>query len=574
MKHFRLMLLAAAAFLASCAGKPAQEQADPLATKVVVAYVTSWTDVMPDPALVTHINYAFGHVNDTFNGVRVDNKDRLRAIVALKKQKPSLQVLLSVGGWGSGRFSEMADDEACRLAFAADCARVVREFGLDGIDIDWEYPTQNSAGISSSPRDTDNFTLLMRDLRQALGPDKALTLATVCSAKYMDFKAFLPYVDFVNIMAYDMGGQQGHHASLYPSEHSGSMTSHEAVQAHIRAGVPPSKLVMGMPFYGKGREGYREYADSVAQGLTPQRYVEHWDSIGLFPYLLDEAGRYVYAYENPRSISAKCQYILDHDLLGGMYWEYEGGMGPDSLCRVVADALLGKPHKQKVLVLTERGGQHGSFTDAGLAWLQDEGKQMGFSLTEINNAEPITREFLHPFSLIIQLDFPPYTWPKEAEEAFIDYIDRDGHGGWIGFHHATLLGEFDGYPLWQWFSDFMGGIRYQNYIAALADGTVRVEDAQHPVMQGVPASFVIPGDEWYTYDKSPRPNVRVLATVDESTYTPASDIRMGDDHPVVWVNEAKAARNVYFQMGHSGQLYDVEAFTTMFRNAIRWTLGK
>ena len=270
MKHFRLMVLAAAAFLASCAGKPAQEQANPLATKVVVAYVTSWTDVMPDPALVTHINYAFGHVNDTFNGVRVDNEDRLRAIVALKKQKPSLQV------WGSGRFSEMADDEANRLAFAADCARVVDEFGLDGIDIDWEYPTQNSAGISSSPRDTENFTLLMRDLRQALGPDKELTLATVCSAKYMDFKAFLPYVDFVNIMAYDMGGQDGHHASLYPSEHSGSMTSHEAVQAHIRAGVPPSKLVMGMPFYGKGKEGYREYADSVAQGLTSQRYVEHW----------------------------------------------------------------------------------------------------------------------------------------------------------------------------------------------------------------------------------------------------------------------------------------------------------
>ena len=92
-------------------------------------------------------------------------------------------------------------------------------------------------------------------------------------------------------------------------------------------------------------------------------------------------------------------------------------------------------------------------------------------------------------------------------------------------------------------------------------------------MQGVPASFVIPGDEWYTYDKSPRPNVRVLAAVDESTYTPDSDIKMGD-HPVVWVNEAKAAKNVYFQMGHSGKLYDNEAFTTMFRNAIRWILEK
>lgn len=574
MKHFRLLMLAAAALLlASCGNKPAKTQADPLSTKVVVAYVTSWTDVMPDPALMTHINYAFGHVNDTFNGVRIDNEERLRAIVALKKQNPSLQVLLSVGGWESGRFSEMAADEANRLAFAADCARVVDEFGLDGIDIDWEYPTQSTAGISSSPSDTENFTLLMRDLRQALGTDKALTLATVCSAQYMDFKAFLPYVDFVNIMAYDMGGQDGHHASLYPSEHSGSMTSHEAVQAHIRAGVPPSKLVMGMPFYGKGREGYRAYADSVAQGLTPQRYAEHWDSIGQFPYLLDEAGRFVYAYENPRSISAKCRYILDNDLLGGMYWEYEGGTGADNLCQVVADALLGKAHKQKVLVLTERGGQHGTFTDAGLAWLKQEGGQMGFSLTEINNAQPITKEFLRAFDLVIQLDFPPYTWPKEAEDAFIDYIDRGGQGGWIGFHHATLLGEFDGYPMWQWFSDFMGGIRYQNYIAALADGTVRVEDASHPVMQGVPASFVIPGDEWYTYDKSPRPNVRVLAAVDESTYTPDSDIKMGD-HPVVWVNEAKAAKNVYFQMGHSGELYDNEAFTTMFRNAIRWILEK
>lgn len=76
-----------------------------------------------------------------------------------------------------------------------------------------------------------------------------------------------------------------------------------------------------------------------------------------------------------------------------------------------------------------------------------------------------------------------------------------------------MLGEFDGFPLWQWFSDFMGGVRFQNYIAPLADGTVLVEDKKHPVMKGVQASFVVPDDEWYTYDKSPRPNVRVVASV-------------------------------------------------------------
>ena len=181
--------------------------------------------------------------------------------------------------------------------------------------------------------------------------------------------------------------------------------------------------------------------------------------------------------------------------------------------------------------------------------------------------------FLHLLSFQQhQLDFPPYTWPKEAEDAFVKYIE-EGRGGWIGFHHATLLGEFDGYPMWQWFSDFMGGVRFKNYIAPLADGTLIVEDKQHPVMKDVPASFVVPDDEWYTYDKSPRPNVHVLANVDESSYTPASDIKMGD-HPVVWVNESKKARNVYFQIGHSSKLYETEGFTTMFRNAINWTLER
>ena len=125
---------------------------------VIVAYVTSWTNEVPDPSTMTHINYAFGHVNDTFNGVRIDNPDRLRMIVGLKAKNPALKVMLSVGGWGSGRFSEMAATTENRMAFAKDCKRVVEEFGLDGIDIDWEYPTQSQAKISSSPQDTENFT--------------------------------------------------------------------------------------------------------------------------------------------------------------------------------------------------------------------------------------------------------------------------------------------------------------------------------------------------------------------------------------------------------------------------------
>lgn len=574
MRKLKMVMAAALVVLASCGNVRSGEEAIAASrdSKVVVAYVTSWSEVMPDPQYMTHINYAFGHVNESFNGVRIDNEKRLKQIVDLRKQKPELKVLLSIGGWGSGRFSEMAADDEYRRAFAADCDRVVKEFALDGIDIDWEYPTSSMANISSSPDDTENFTLLMQDIRAAIGNEKELTFATVASARYIDFKAILPFVDFVNIMAYDMASAPKHHSALYPSGHSGDITSDGAVTAHLKAGVPPSKLVMGMPFYGRGGDGYPSFQDYNKVGNTDTQYTEKWDEVAQVPYLADKNDTLVFGFENPRSLAIKCQYILDKDLLGGMYWDYSGDNEQGDLRRTVAENLLGKPHKAKVLVLTERGGQHGGFTDVGLKWLAAEGAKGNFSITEINNARNITEAYLSQFSLVIQLDFPPYTWPKEAEDAFVKYIE-EGRGGWIGFHHATLLGEFDGYPMWQWFSDFMGGVRFKNYIAPLADGTLIVEDKQHPVMKGVPASFVVPDDEWYTYDKSPRPNVHVLANVDESSYTPASDIKMGD-HPVVWVNESKKARNVYFQIGHSSKLYETEGFTTMFRNAIEWTLGK
>ena len=203
------LVLAMMMALGAFAKKPADHM-------LVVAYVTSWTNEVPDPTMMTHINYAFGHVNDTFDGVRIDNPDRLRMLVGLKGGNPALKVMLSIGGWGSGRFSEMAASEKNREAFVKDCRRVVDDFALDGIDIDWEYPTQSSAGISSSPDDTGNFTLLMRDLRRALGKKKLLTAATVCDAKYIDLKSCIQYMDFVNVMAYEMGNPPKHHAALFP----------------------------------------------------------------------------------------------------------------------------------------------------------------------------------------------------------------------------------------------------------------------------------------------------------------------------------------------------------------------
>ena len=560
-----------AAVLLSLTADGKKQQQD---NTVIVAYVTSWTNEVPDPSTMTHINYAFGHVNDTFDGVRIDNPDRLRMIVGLKAQNPALRVMLSVGGWGSGRFSEMAATKENRMAFARDCKRVVEEFGLDGIDIDWEYPTQSSAKISSSPQDTENFTLLMRDLRKVLGKQRLVTAATVCNANYIDFRSCIQYMDLVNVMAYDMGNAPKHHAALFPSPHAGYCTSSQAVEAHLKAGVPREKLVMGVPFYGKGKrddEGLREYRRS---GRLPEGYAHHWDDEGRFPYITNAQGEFVWGYENARSLAEKCQYILDNHLRGGMYWDYASDTPQGDERRTLYLSLLqnkkGTVAPRRVLVLAERGGLHEGFTAAGLQWLEDNRERFNIELTVLNSAKEIKKGEIPTYHLILQLNYPPYAWSDEAQQDMQQYIDRS-QGGYIGFHHASLLGEFDGYPMWTWFSDFMGKIRYKNYIAEKCDGTVQVEDRLHPVMQGVPGTFVVAEDEWYTYEQDPRPNVHVLAHVDEASYTTKTDIKMGD-HPVIWVNPEKPSRNVYFQFGHSKSLFDNPAFVTLLENSLRWTL--
>ena len=224
--------------------------------------------------------------------------------------------------------------------------------------------------------------------------------------------------------------------------------------------------------------------------------------------------------------------------------------------------------KFRVIAIAEKGGIHKPFVDAAKVWLQQEAAADGFSIDYIEDTQKIDDKFLSQYQLFIQLNYPPYAWTPTAMAAFEKYIEQ-GKGGWIGFHHATLLGEFDGYPMWPWFSTFMGGIRFKTYIPDFATGTVHVEDPGHPAMKGLGASFQIENEEWYTYDKSPRPNVHVLASVDEKSYDPPRSITMGD-HPVVWTNENYKARNIYIFMGHHPELFQNSAFTTLFHNSILW----
>ncbi|MBV8551852.1 MAG: ThuA domain-containing protein [Acidobacteriaceae bacterium] len=222
----------------------------------------------------------------------------------------------------------------------------------------------------------------------------------------------------------------------------------------------------------------------------------------------------------------------------------------------------------RVIAIAEHGGIHKPFVDAAKIWLQQESQTGNFTVDYIENTEKIDDAFLSQYSLFIQLNYPPYAWTPTAAAAFERYIE-EGRGGWIGFHHATLLGEFDGYPMWPWFHAFMGGVRFKDYIRTFASGTVIVEDPSHPAMRNLGSSFEIRDEEWYTYDRSPRPNVRVLARVDENTYNPTTAIKMGD-HPVVWTNEHYKARNIYIFMGHRPEHFQNKSFTTLFHNSICW----
>src|SRR5689334_19339639 len=117
----------------------------------VVAYVASWS--MPaviHPDKLTHINYAFaridahGHVGFEQPSAAAANLAKLRA---LKRQNPALKILVSVGGWSAEGFSDAALTDASRRAFARSAVDLLRDYALDGIDIDWEYPGQGVAGI-------------------------------------------------------------------------------------------------------------------------------------------------------------------------------------------------------------------------------------------------------------------------------------------------------------------------------------------------------------------------------------------------------------------------------------------
>lgn len=202
----------------------------------VIAYVTS--SVVPETIpydRLTHINYAFLIPNADGSLATFPNGWKLKNIVAQAHQA-GVQVLISVGGWGwDEQFETLAADPAGRAHFVQNLGAFAAEYGLDGADIDWEYPDPGQSA--------QNFLALMTELRAAL-PGKLLTAAVVSYGKTGSGvpDASFPLLDFINVMTYD------------GPDHA-TMAQFEAGLAYWQGrGLPPEKLVMGLPFYARPGE--------------------------------------------------------------------------------------------------------------------------------------------------------------------------------------------------------------------------------------------------------------------------------------------------------------------------------
>lgn len=352
----------------SGAGADTDTYAYPQST--VVGYYAGWSAYQGYRAsdipahLLTHINYAFAMIDPDAGTLALDNpaqdEKNFAALRALREEYPHLKLILSVGGWDySAHFSDVAATAAGRTVFAQSCAALLSAHDLDGIDLDWEYPVSGgTAGTNHRPQDRQNFTLLLRAIRQELdrqgkrdGKDYQLTIAGAAGDWYLSNiqpTAVADVVDHIFLMAYDIHGPWDTYADfnapLYTP--SGSAPHYQngvsgSVEAYLEEGVPADKLVLGMPLYGYRYDGVSGNQNGLYSTFTTARSIPY-DTL-VTTYLSDPSYQqlrhaearvpYLYgkgsflSYDDPESIAEKAALARELDLQGIGFWELSQDRG-------------------------------------------------------------------------------------------------------------------------------------------------------------------------------------------------------------------------------------------------------
>lgn len=304
------------------------------------------------------IIFAFAGIKDGRVVLAETGAKRLDALVALKAVNPHLRVELSVGGWGAGGFSEAASTAGGRQLFATSATALVVAHHLDGLDVDWEFPGSDASGITASPADRDDFTLLLAAVRSSLdaaaatdGHTYTLSIAAGLGndLRYVDIAAINRYLDSINVMTYDMCNKEPpgvhvtcHHSGLAAGPLAPAYIDSVArgVWQFIEAGVPARKLLIGAAFYGHAYAGVTPRNDGLYQPYTQtpdlgelswprvkanyvnhDGFVQHWDPAAAAAWSWNAATRTFVTYDDPRSLAAKATFVEDNHLGGIMFWQ-------------------------------------------------------------------------------------------------------------------------------------------------------------------------------------------------------------------------------------------------------------
>lgn len=313
---------------------------------------------------LTVIHYAFAAVDDTGRAVLADpaaDLANLAELRALREERPGLRLVLSVGGWDWSRgFSAAAATPGGRRAFAQSAVALMTEQGLDGIDLDWEFPVAGGKeGTPHRPGDGENYPLLLEELRRALdargegdGRRYLLSAAVPLGRDFLENTRpadLARWVDYLFLMGYDLHGPwsaaAGFNAPLDAGETGLSYTAslREGVEGWLGAGAPPEKLVLGMPLYGyryrlaPGGQGpgspftaaRSASYDELAKGDLG-RLPRSFHPTAQVPYLLGEG--WFISYDDPSSIAAKARFAREQGLGGIGFWE----LSQDREARLVA----------------------------------------------------------------------------------------------------------------------------------------------------------------------------------------------------------------------------------------------
>ena len=378
---------AASAPYALFGGKPLQWERS--GGKVVGIYTPNWQPTALVDALqgdsVTHVVYAFLHVcgpgqlaedapkcvgKSDYQIATSAIDDRFNdAFARLKARAPHVKVVASVGGWGgSDPFFHIADEAAPRAAFARSAADFLRAHpAFDGIDIDWEHPTNNGAanGVQlGSPADGQGVADLMAALRGAMntltaenGHKYILTGAINCERVIVDkvnYRDAAKSMDYIFMMTYDFYGAWkkviGNHAAPRASADGAEDGLDAAIRTMTAAGVPPGKLVAGVAMYGRGFTGVappahgKGFSGEPHSGTYPApegssdwrelaaRYVDR-QGRGLHGYqavfdprthawnLYNPRNRLFMGYDDPRAVVEKGRMAREAGLAGVFAWE-------------------------------------------------------------------------------------------------------------------------------------------------------------------------------------------------------------------------------------------------------------